>query len=182
MHITIRPLAEEDLGEAARLFRLAFGTFRGLADPLAFSGTADIVSSRWRTDPEGTVGAYRGGELVGSSVVTTWGSFGFLGPVSVRPDLWDQGIGRRLVDGSMALFAQRRIRQAALFTFPHSPKHLAFYQTFGFWPQSLTAVMAKAVDTAPRADAWMRYSAVPAGPSRAVSGSAPTLRTRSSRD
>ncbi|MGC1475988.1 MAG: hypothetical protein WA804_09085, partial [Terriglobales bacterium] len=30
-----------------------------------------------------------------------------------------------------------------LYTFAHSPKHLALYQKFGFWPRNLVAVMAK---------------------------------------
>jgi hypothetical protein len=37
---------------------------------------------------------------------------------------------------------------AGLFTFPHSFKHLTLYQKFGFWPHSLTPVLAKPVHTA----------------------------------
>ncbi|HTU02413.1 MAG TPA: GNAT family N-acetyltransferase [Candidatus Sulfotelmatobacter sp.] len=162
MAITIQPLAQADLAEADRIFRLAFGTFLGLSDPLAFTGTADIVPGRWRSDPTGAVGAYSDGTLVGSSLVTTWGSFGFLGPVSVRPDLWDRGVGRRLVQASMVVFDQRRTRHAALFTFPHSPKHIGLYQSFGFWPQYLTAVMAKPVGSDIPPNSWSGYSALPA--------------------
>jgi hypothetical protein len=50
--ISIRPLREEDLPVADRLFRLAFGTFLGLPDPMAFAGDAEYVRSRWRADPE----------------------------------------------------------------------------------------------------------------------------------
>ncbi len=31
--------------------RLAFGTFLGLPDPMAFMGNGDYARSRWRTDP-----------------------------------------------------------------------------------------------------------------------------------
>lgn len=36
MNITIRPLEESDLPEADRIFRIAFGTFLGLPDPVAY--------------------------------------------------------------------------------------------------------------------------------------------------
>jgi hypothetical protein len=51
MDIAIRPLDEQDLPEADRIFRVAFGTFLGLPDPLSFMGDADLVRTRWRTDP-----------------------------------------------------------------------------------------------------------------------------------
>jgi hypothetical protein len=39
------------------------------------------------------------------------------------------------------LFDQWQLRQAGLFTFAHSPKHIGLYQKFGFWPQHLTPLM-----------------------------------------
>ena len=48
MDITIRPLDQHDLPEAERIFRLAFGTFFGLPDPMSFMGDADLVNTRWR--------------------------------------------------------------------------------------------------------------------------------------
>lgn len=162
MSITTRPLAKDDLGEADRIFRHAFGSFLGLPEPMSFTGEADIVKSRWLADPSSALGAYRDGELVGSSFATNWGSFGVLGPVSVRPDLWDKGIAKRLLEQTMALFEQWRIRHSALLTFPQSPKHIALYQKFGFWPQYLTPVMSKAAKAPPEAGTWSRYADVPA--------------------
>jgi hypothetical protein len=43
------------------------------------------------------------------------------------------------------LFEQWGVRQAALFTFPQSPRHIGLYQKFGFWPQYLTPVLDKGV-------------------------------------
>ncbi|MCP5431688.1 MAG: GNAT family N-acetyltransferase [Alphaproteobacteria bacterium] len=145
MTLDIRPLTEEDLSAADRIFRLAFGTFLGLPDPMAFMGDADLVRPRWRAAPEATLGAYDATGLVGSNFVTRWGSFGFFGPLTVRPDLWDRGIARALLGETMALFERLGTRQMALFTFPQSAKHVGLYQSFGFWPQALTPVMAKAV-------------------------------------
>jgi GNAT superfamily N-acetyltransferase len=158
IQITVRSLAEGDISAADRIFRQAFGGFFGLPDPLAFTGDAAVVATRWRADPRAALGAYSDEGLVGSSFAARWGSFGFLGPVSVRPDLWDQGIAKQLVEHTVALLDRWMIRQAALFTFPQSPKHIALYQKFGFWPQYLTPVMSKAVRKPANIGSWSRYS------------------------
>ena len=67
MHINIRPLREADLPEADRIFRLAFGTFLGLPEPLAFAGDADYVNTRWRASPDAALGAYADDLLVGAT-------------------------------------------------------------------------------------------------------------------
>ncbi len=141
----VRPLKEEDLSTADLIFRLAFGTFLGLSEPTRFAGDSDYVRTRWRADPAASFAVEAEGKVVGSNFVTTWGSVGFFGPLSVRPDLWNQGLAQRLLEPTMELFAQRQVRHAGLFTFPHSPKHIALYQKFGFWPRFLTAIMARSV-------------------------------------
>jgi GNAT superfamily N-acetyltransferase len=161
MRITIRPLEQHDLPEAERIFRLAFGTFHGLPDPMSFMGDADLVQTRWRANPHATLGAYADKELVGSNFAANWGSFGFFGPLTVRPDLWDRGIARQLLTATMRLFEQWGTRQAALFTFPHSPKHIGLYQSFGFWPQYLTPVMSKTLAPAIKTEGWSKYSQLP---------------------
>src|SRR5205807_2240668 len=92
----------------------------GLPEPMAFRGDSDLVKTRWRADPAAALGAFRGEELIGSSFAARWGSFGVFGPITVRPDCWENGIGKRLLDPTMALFEAWRIRQAGLFTFPQS--------------------------------------------------------------
>lgn len=143
--VFIRPLKENELGEADRIFRLAFGTFLGLPDPLAFMGDADYVRTRWQADPASAFAAEVDGELVGSNFATNWGSVGFFGPASVRPDLWDKGNGVRLVEPVIERFAEWGIKHAGLFTWSHSPKHIYLYQKFGFWARFLTAIMSKPV-------------------------------------
>lgn len=144
MTIEVRPLAEGDLSAADRIFRLAFGKEFALPDPVTFRGDSELVRPRWHSQPEGALGAYRDGELVGSSFAARWGSFGVLGPISVDPRLQGAGIGNALLEPTVALFDRWGVRQAGLFTFPQSAKHVALYQRFGFWPQQLTVVMAKA--------------------------------------
>jgi GNAT superfamily N-acetyltransferase len=159
----IRPLFETDLDAADRIFRLAFGTFVGLPDPLAFMGDADLVRTRWRSDRSSAFGAYVDGGLAGSNFATNWGTVGFFGPLTVRPDLWDAGLGKRLMEPVIEVFEAWGTRNAGLFTFPHSLKHVGLYQRFGFWPQFLTAVMAKPVTPTPNGPLQtMRFSEVAA--------------------
>jgi GNAT superfamily N-acetyltransferase len=141
--------------------RLAFGTFIGLPEPTAFMGDADYVRTRWRADPNAAFVAEVGGELIGSNFATNWGSVGFFGPLTIRPDFWDQGVGKRLMEPVMELFDKWATRHAGLFTFAHSQKHVGLYQKFGFWPRFLTAIMSKPIEQIERASRWTRFSEVP---------------------
>jgi predicted N-acetyltransferase YhbS len=152
----IRLLRESDISAADRIFRLAFGTFLGLEDPLTFFGDADYIRTRLRADPSAAFAAEANGELVGSNFVANWGSVGVFGPLTVRPDLWDKGIAKQLLKSTMEYFAKLGTKHIGLFTWPHSPKHLGLYQKFGFWPRFLTAIMTKQLVTeAPKADQTM---------------------------
>jgi len=160
VNVQVRALAHADLDEADRIFRLAFGTFLNLPDPLAFMGDADLVRTRWRAAPAGALGAYADGELVGSNFAANWGSFGFFGPLTVRPELWNQGVAHALLEPTVALFDRWSTRVAGLFTFAQSAKHVSLYQRYGFWPQHLTIVMAKAVGPAADRERVSRYAAL----------------------
>jgi GNAT superfamily N-acetyltransferase len=161
MNITVRPLVESDLPIAGRIIRLAFGTFLGAPEPEQFLSDIDYARTRWLADPTAAFGAEMEGELVGSNFATSWGSVGFFGPLSVRPDLWDQGIAKRLMDPIMGCFDQWGTQHAGLFTFAHSPKHAGLYQKYGFWPRFLTAIMSKPVQLRGETSGWSLYSAVP---------------------
>jgi GNAT superfamily N-acetyltransferase len=159
--VAIRPLQEQDLAEADRIMRLAFGTFMGLSDPASFMGDGAYVRPRWRMDPSASFAAEIDGAVVGSNFATRWGSVGFFGPLSVRPELWDRGIASRLMAPVLDCFETWGTRLAGLFTFANSPKHLALYQKFGFWPRFLTAIMSKTVRCPDRVPRWSSYSGVP---------------------
>lgn len=134
---------EQDLDAADRVLRLAFGTIRGLADPDAAFGDSDLVRTRFRAAPEHAWAAELDGDVVGSVFAAHWGSFGVLGPLTVDPGRWDRGIGGRLLEPVLEAFESWGLRQAGLFTFADSPKHLGLYQKHGFWPGSLTVVASK---------------------------------------
>jgi GNAT superfamily N-acetyltransferase len=144
MNISIRPLQESELSEADRIFRLSFGTFLGLSDPLSFFGDADYVKTRFYSDPSAAYAAVSDdGKLLGSNFTANWGSVGFFGPLTIHPDYWSKGIAKRLMEPTIQLFSKWNTKHAGLFTFANSPKHIGLYQKFDFWPRFLTAVMSK---------------------------------------
>ena len=103
MNISVSPLKENDLSEADRIFRLAFGTFLGLPDPMTCFGDADYIRTRFYADPSTACGAKivdgndkdnNNGQLIGSNFISNWGSVGFFGPLTVHPDYWGKGVAR----------------------------------------------------------------------------------------
>lgn len=160
MALAVRPMRDADLAEANRIFRLAFGTFIGLPDPMQFAGDADYVRSRFAAFPDRAYVADRDGELVGSNFASRWGSFGFFGPLTTRPDVWDQGVGKRLLEPVMDRFSSWELRFAGLFTFAESAKHVGLYQKFGFWPRMLTAIMVRPLQHAEAPRGTARFSAL----------------------
>jgi GNAT superfamily N-acetyltransferase len=137
-------LRETELEEACRIVRLAFGTFLGLPNPLESMGDRDFVSPRWRSRNTKVLAARDDGKLIGSNVVTRWGSFGFFGPLTVLPDYWNRSVAQQLLAGTMKVFDRWGVRHSGLFTFANSPKHVGLYQKFGYWPGYLTAIMKRA--------------------------------------
>lgn len=158
MDVKVRGLEQGDLDEADRILRMAFGTFLGLPDPLKMFGDGDYVRTRWRADRDAALAAELEGRLVGSNFAANWGSIGFFGPISVSPELWNRGVAKRLLEATMALFAKWGTVHAGLCTFPHSAKHAALYQKFGFWPRFLTAVMSKPVQPPAKPAVFAKFS------------------------
>ena len=173
MNFSFRLLKENDLSEADRIFRLAFGTFLGLPDPMSCFGDADYVRTRFYADPSTAYGAIiadddrdnGNGKIIGSNFTTNWGSVGFFGPLTIHPDYWGKGVARSLMEPTIQLFSKWNTRHAGLFTFAHSPKHISLYQKFGFWPYFLTAIMSKDLSPTRNKNSrstsqlrWSRYS------------------------
>lgn len=144
--IRIRTMEKNDLPDADRIFRLAFGTWRNLPDPIQFGEDRDFVRTRWLLDAKAAFVAEHNGSLLGSNLVANWGKVGFFGPLTVHPDFWDKGIAQLLLESTMELFTQREMVHTGLFTFPESPKHIALYQKFGYRPRYLTGIMSSSVE------------------------------------
>ncbi len=141
--VKVGALKESELKEADRIVRLAFGTFLGVPNPSEFMGDRDFMTPRWRSKHVKVIAARDGGRLIGSNVITRWGSFGFFGPLTVLPEYWDRGVAQRLMEATIKTFDAWGLRRSGLFTFPHSAKHVGLYQKFGYWPRYLTAIMMR---------------------------------------
>ncbi len=143
MDLKIAPLSPSDLDQADRVFRIAFGTRNRLADPIQFDGDAARIKTRARSSHVTALGAWDDDVLVASSIGTAWGSFGWIGPLSVHPDYWNSGIGQQLLGPTIESLEQERVQHQALFTLGESPKHVALYRKFGFWPGFLILIGQK---------------------------------------
>ena len=158
MSAIIRPLTEGDLATARRICSTAFGTFLGAPEPESFWGDRDYVYGRFGSEHVASFAAELDGELVGSNFATRWGSVGFFGPITVRPDRQGQGIAKQLLEAVNTQLNEWSVRHAGLFTFPHSALHLGLYQKFGFHARFLTAIMAAPARRGGAAGSWARYS------------------------
>ncbi len=141
--VQIGALREDELEEAGRVVRVAFGTFLLLPNPMEFMGDRDFVTPRWRARNTKLQAARQNGKLIGSNMATRWGSFAFFGPLTVLPEYWNRGVAQQLLAATMKIFDRWGVRRSALFTFPHSPRHVGLYQKFGYWPGSLTALVKR---------------------------------------
>lgn len=143
--LRIRPMREKDIAAARKIFSLAFGTFRKVADPEKFAAECDYIGARRATNPEASFVAEMNGEVIGSNIASRWGKVAVVGPLTIRPDMWGRGFARDLMSPVMDCLKQWQTTHAGLCTFPHSTKHLHLYQQFGFWPRFLTANMSRPV-------------------------------------
>jgi hypothetical protein len=138
-----RPLAESDLPEARRIVKTAFGTFLGMPEPEQCFADRDYVYGRFGAEHVESFGAEEDGVLLGSNFATRWGSFGYFGPLSIRPDRWNGGGAQPLVEAVCGAFERWGVSLSGLFTFAQSAKHIHLYGKFGFYPRFLTALMAR---------------------------------------
>jgi GNAT superfamily N-acetyltransferase len=141
--IQVGPLRKNEALGADQIVRMAFGTFLGVPDPASFMGDRSFMMPRLRSRHVKVIAAREGRRLIGSNVITRWGSFGFFGPLTVLPEYWDRGVAQRLLDATMTVFDEWGVRHTGLFTFAASAKHVGLYQKFGYWPRYLTAVMTR---------------------------------------
>lgn len=168
MGLSVRQMTAADRKTAGRILRVAFGTFLGAPDPENFWTDLDYVYGRFGAEHVKSFAAELDGIVVGSNFATRWGSVGFFGPLSTRPDLWDRGIAQPLVRAVCDAFDEWGVAHAGLCTFPQSPKHLHLYSKFGFYPRFLTALMTAPANPGDRREPLSRYSELSAVDRRAA--------------
>jgi predicted N-acetyltransferase YhbS len=159
--VLVRPMAAGDLAEVTRVYRLAFGTFLKAPDLSRFRLDIGTVSTRFATDPGAALVALRDGRIVGSAFGMDWGSQFVVGPITVDPVHWGQGVARALSAAALDVAVARKAALVSLFTHPASTTHLRLYESFGFAPMFLTPVMSKPVGEAPSRPDMRLLSALP---------------------
>jgi predicted N-acetyltransferase YhbS len=167
-NIIIRPMQIEDGAAAKKIFSQAFGTFIGIPEPESFASDRDFINTRRNTNPEAAFVAELDGEIIGSNFAVHWGSVGFFGPLTIRPDKWNQGVGRKLMTPIMDCFEAWKLTHCGLYTFPGSTKHIHLYQQYGFWPRFLTAITSKSLSRTKSVPEWSAFSDISNGDREAV--------------
>jgi ribosomal protein S18 acetylase RimI-like enzyme len=181
--IKIRRVRKGDLAKVREVLELAFGDLfeRQMGSrPRQVFGGAQYVHHRWLMEPWGCFVAEEGeGKLVGAALAVMWGTLGLVGPVAVLPSYQNQRIGQQLLAACDGFFEENHSSVQGLATYPHSPRHLMFYQKLGYRPRYLVAITAKPVDRreplpgtrAPRPGlAIARYSALEEARKKAMLG------------
>ncbi|HYH29836.1 MAG TPA: GNAT family N-acetyltransferase [Pseudonocardia sp.] len=168
MDIEVRPLDRSGAPAADEIFRDAFGTVLGGG----VHRDTELVRTRFRAPHTAALGAFVDGELAGSTLLARWGSVACLGPLSVTPKLWGQGIGGRLVAAAVDVLDGWGAGHQGLFTFAQSPRHHRFYERFGFWPRFLTAIMSRPLTGTEPVLGWRLSAAAPASRPALVDGCA----------
>jgi hypothetical protein len=102
-----------------------------------------MLTARWSAKHVTMLAARSNGRLIGSNLLTRWGSFGFFGPLTVLPEYWDRGVAKALMQATVGRFDRDGLTRTALFTFAHSTKHVGLYRKYGYWPGYLTALMKR---------------------------------------
>ena len=155
-------MKEEDIQEADKIIRLAFGIFRGIEDPENYRADSRYAYPRYNADPSASFVAELNGKIIGSNFGLHWGSVGIFGPLTIHPDYWNIGLGSKLMESVVACFEKWGVTHSGAMTFANSPKHINLYRKFGYNPRFLIPVMSKKIEPENIASnskcAWLRYS------------------------
>lgn len=135
--VKIGPLKESEVPEADRIMRLAFGTFLGLPDPMAFMGDRNFMVPRFHAKHVKVLGARLEARLIGVVAATRWGSFGFFGPLVVLPEFWDKGVAQRLLEPTVKLFDRWGCATPASLPSPTAPNTSACIRNSATGPRIL---------------------------------------------
>lgn len=95
----------------------------------------------WR-DPQGHLIAFNLAHLSGTE--------GWMGPLAVRPDRQNAGLGRTIVRAAIGWLRERGAATIGLETMPRTVENIGFYSRLGFVPTRLTITMVHDADRRPR--------------------------------
>jgi GNAT superfamily N-acetyltransferase len=102
-------------------------------------------------------------ELVAFNMAHQSGVEGWMGPLAVRTDLQERGVGRTIVTAAIEWLTAAGATVVGLETMPRTVDNIGFYSRLGFYPQHLTITMTRETGRPEFASGAVRLSGVSAG-------------------
>ena len=85
------------------------------------------------------------GQLAGFNMVHRSGAEGWMGPIAVRPDRQNEGLGSTMVQAGIDWLKAQGARTIGLETMPRTVDNIGFYSRLGFMPGHLTITLVRDV-------------------------------------
>lgn len=85
------------------------------------------------------------GRLIAFNMVHQSGVEGWMGPLAVRPDRQNEGLGQEIVMAGVEWLRERGVRTIGLETMPRTVENIGFYSRLGFEPGPLTVTLIRDV-------------------------------------
>ena len=102
--------------------------------------------------PDYSFVAEKKGGLVGFCLVCRWGATAWMGPIAVLPPAQGTGIGRSMVEASIAALRNTGITTLGLETMPRSYRNLQFYSRLGLNFEQMTLDLSRVYRNGPEVD------------------------------
>jgi ribosomal protein S18 acetylase RimI-like enzyme len=147
MKIVVRKMAVPDIDAVKRVDMLSWTDLMERAygkTTRVPPRTEEGILSYMHFDPDGCFVAVDGfAGIVGLSFSHTWGTTGWVGPISVLPSYQGRGVGKELLRASLRYLEDQRCVDVGLETMPENPVNLGMYLRSGLRPEGLVVIMGK---------------------------------------
>jgi GNAT superfamily N-acetyltransferase len=87
------------------------------------------------------------GDIAAFNVAHQAGAEGWMGPLAVRPDRQNAGVGKTIVRTAADWLIDRGVATLGLETMPRTPENIGFYARLGFSPGFLTVTLTNEIAT-----------------------------------
>jgi len=140
-----RTATEADIPSLNRVFSDSF-TERYHRDGLVAVRVPELNPDVWRYAIQDAGGGAMlwfddGGDVVAFNIAHRSGSEGWMGPLAVRTDRQEMGIGRKIVTAAIDWLRDEGVTTIGLETMPRTVDNIGFYGRLGFVPHHLTVTM-----------------------------------------
>ncbi len=85
------------------------------------------------------------GQVIAFNMVHRSGTEGWMGPLAVRPDRQNEGLGKRIVQAGIDWLIRKQAATVGLETMPRTVENIGFYSRLGFVPGHLTITVVRDV-------------------------------------